>query len=113
VVLIPGGEAHAIEDAVAKAHETEPFTSRRHCDQWERSLRAPPSRAGVKVSKHAPARTLRRTITQALEDPRLIEGAQTVASALARSDSAVETANRLERLASHAAVDPRLPTRLP
>ena len=56
--------------------------------------------AGVKTSKHAPIRTLRRTITQALEDPSLVEGAQTVASALARDDGAVETANRLERLVS-------------
>jgi hypothetical protein len=29
MILVPRGEADAIEDAVAKAHEVEPFTSRR------------------------------------------------------------------------------------
>lgn len=69
-------------------------------DQPDNAARVLHCRAGVKVSKHAAIRTLRRTVAQALEDPSLVEGAQTVASALARDDGAVETANRLERLVS-------------
>jgi UDP:flavonoid glycosyltransferase YjiC (YdhE family) len=81
-------------------------------DQPDNAARVVHCRAGVKVSKHAPAKTLRRTITQALEDPRLSQGAQTIASALARDDGAVETANRLERLASLATPRSTSATRL-
>jgi MGT family glycosyltransferase len=56
--------------------------------------------AGVRARKRASVRTLRRTIADALENVELTEGAQTIARALARSDGAVETANRLERLDS-------------
>jgi MGT family glycosyltransferase len=69
-------------------------------DQPDNAARVVHCRAGVKVSKRASVRTLRRAIQDALEDQALTEGAQAVAGALARSDGATETANRLERLGS-------------
>jgi MGT family glycosyltransferase len=69
-------------------------------DQPGNAARVIHAGAGVRVRKRASARTLRRTIDGALGDAALTEGAQAIARALARSNGAVETADRLERLDS-------------
>jgi zeaxanthin glucosyltransferase len=67
-------------------------------DQPGNAARVIHSGAGVRARKRASVRTLRRAITDALENVALTEGAQVIARALARSDGAVEIADRIEHL---------------
>jgi hypothetical protein len=53
----------------------------------------------VRVRKQASLVRLRRVIAEALDDPALVRGAQTMAQALARSDGALEVADAVEALA--------------
>lgn len=67
-------------------------------DQPDNAIRVVAAGAGVRVSARASARRLRSVIAAALEDPALKHGAQTMARALARSDGAQASAERIERL---------------
>ncbi len=67
-------------------------------DQHDNALRVLAAGAGVRVGKHASPRRLARTITRALDDPALRDGAQRMARALARSDGAIAIAEALERI---------------
>jgi UDP:flavonoid glycosyltransferase YjiC (YdhE family) len=69
-------------------------------DQHDNALRVLDAGAGVRVRKGASPRRLARTITRALDDPALRDGAQRTARALARSDGALVISERLERLAA-------------
>jgi UDP:flavonoid glycosyltransferase YjiC (YdhE family) len=68
-------------------------------DQHDNALRVLAAGAGVRVGKHTSPRRLARTITRALADPALRDGAQRMAQALARSDGAIAIAEALERIA--------------
>jgi UDP:flavonoid glycosyltransferase YjiC (YdhE family) len=68
-------------------------------DQPDNAARVLACHAGVRVAKRTSVGKLRRAIAAALADPSLAQGAQAVSRALARSDGAVEVADRLERLA--------------
>ncbi len=67
-------------------------------DQHDNALRVLAAGAGVRVGKHASPRRLARTITRALADPALRDGAQRMAQALARSDGADAISEALERI---------------
>jgi MGT family glycosyltransferase len=67
-------------------------------DQPDNAARVVEAGAGVRVKKRAPPEKLRRAIASALAEPALKRGAERIADALARSDGAQATADRLERL---------------
>jgi len=67
-------------------------------DQPDNAIRVVAAGAGVRVSGGASARKLRGVIAAALHDPALKRGAQAMAQALARSDGARASAERIERL---------------
>jgi UDP:flavonoid glycosyltransferase YjiC (YdhE family) len=67
-------------------------------DQPDNAARVVAANAGVKARKGISPRRLRRLIAQALEDTALRQGAQAMASALARSDGAVAVVDQLERM---------------
>lgn len=67
-------------------------------DQPDNAARVLACGAGVRVRKNASVPKLRRVIVEALEDPALKQGANTMAEALGRSDGATTIADRLELL---------------
>jgi UDP:flavonoid glycosyltransferase YjiC (YdhE family) len=67
-------------------------------DQPDNAIRVVAAGAGVRVSGGASVRKLRGAIAAALQDPKLKRGAQVMAKALARSDGARTSAERIERL---------------
>jgi UDP:flavonoid glycosyltransferase YjiC (YdhE family) len=67
-------------------------------DQPDNAVRVVLAGAGVRVRKRASPRKLRRAIAGALANPALRQGAQRMATALARSDGARTIAARLEQL---------------
>jgi UDP:flavonoid glycosyltransferase YjiC (YdhE family) len=67
-------------------------------DQPDNAARVVAAGAGVRVRKKASPRNLRRVIAQALGDPTLKRGAETMAEALGRSDGALAVAEEVERL---------------
>jgi MGT family glycosyltransferase len=67
-------------------------------DQHDNALRVLAAGAGVRVGKYTSPRRLARTITRALADPALRDGAQRMAQALARSDGAIAIAEALEHI---------------
>jgi MGT family glycosyltransferase len=72
-------------------------------DQPDNAARVVAAGAGVRIPKNSPPDRVRQAVTGALADPGLRRGAETMAKALARSDGAVATADRLEQLASSTA----------
>ncbi len=70
-------------------------------DQPDNAARVVRAGAGIRISKTASPRKLRGAITRALNDPALKHGAETMASALARSDGAKIIVERLEQLTAH------------
>jgi MGT family glycosyltransferase len=71
-------------------------------DQPDNAARVVAAGAGVRVKKTAAPDKLRQVIASALADPGLKRGAEKMAEALARSDGAPATADRLERLTASA-----------
>jgi UDP:flavonoid glycosyltransferase YjiC (YdhE family) len=67
-------------------------------DQHDNALRVLDAGAGVRVGKYTSPRRLARTITRALADPALRDGAQRMAQVLGRSDGADAIAEALERI---------------
>jgi MGT family glycosyltransferase len=67
-------------------------------DQHDNALRVLAAGAGVRAGKRASPRRLARTITRALADSALRDGAQRMARALARSDGAEAIADAIERI---------------
>jgi MGT family glycosyltransferase len=71
-------------------------------DQPDNAARVLAAGAGLRIGKKASPSKLRRMILRALQDPTLKQGATAMAEALARSDGATTTADRLECIASGA-----------
>jgi UDP:flavonoid glycosyltransferase YjiC (YdhE family) len=71
-------------------------------DQPDNAARVVDAGAGVRVKKTAAPGKLRQVIAGALADPGLTSGAEKMAEALARSEGAAATADRLERLTAGA-----------
>jgi MGT family glycosyltransferase len=69
-------------------------------DQPDNAARVALVGAGITVRRNASKRKLRRVIATALQDPALKQGARAMATALARSDGAIRSAEQLERLAA-------------
>ncbi len=69
-------------------------------DQPDNAARVALVGAGITVRRNASKRKLRRVIATALQDPALKHGARAMATALARSDGAIRSAEQLERLAA-------------
>lgn len=67
-------------------------------DQPDNAIRVVAAGAGVRVGRRASPRKLRRAISAALGDAELRRGASAMANALARSDGAPASVERLERL---------------
>lgn len=67
-------------------------------DQPDNAARVLVAGAGLRASKHAPPRKLRRAITRALGDPMLKQGAEAMATALAQSDGRETIVAELEKL---------------
>ncbi len=67
-------------------------------DQPDNAARVTVAGAGISVPPNASTQKLRRTITAALQDPALRQGARAMATALACSDGAIRSAEQLERL---------------
>ncbi len=67
-------------------------------DQPDNAARVVLAGAGVRVRKTTSPRKLRKAIEQALDDPALKHGAQSMASALARSNGALTIVQALERI---------------
>jgi UDP:flavonoid glycosyltransferase YjiC (YdhE family) len=67
-------------------------------DQPDNAVRVLAAGAGVRVSKKAPVRKIRRVVEQALVDTNLKRGAELMATALSRQDGARTTVEGLEAL---------------
>jgi UDP:flavonoid glycosyltransferase YjiC (YdhE family) len=67
-------------------------------DQPDNAVRVLAAGAGVRVSKRAPVRRIRKVVEQALGDPSLKRGAERMAVALSRQDGARTTVDALEAL---------------
>ncbi len=67
-------------------------------DQPDNAARVAFAGAGISVHPYASTRKLRRAITAVLQDPALRQGARAMATALARSDGTIRSAEQLERL---------------
>lgn len=75
-------------------------------DQPDNAARVLLAGAGVRVREGSSRKRLRGVIERALEDPSLKRGAVEMSAALARSDGALEVAERLERLYANAGSEP-------
>jgi UDP:flavonoid glycosyltransferase YjiC (YdhE family) len=71
-------------------------------DQPDNAARVLVAGAGLRASKNAPSRKLRRAITRSLGDPVLKQGAEAMAAALARSDGGETIVAELEKLRERA-----------
>ena len=67
-------------------------------DQPDNAVRVLAVGAGVRVSKKAPIRKIRRVVEEALGDPSLKRGAELMATALSRQDGTLTTVEALENL---------------
>ncbi|MFI4991376.1 MAG: nucleotide disphospho-sugar-binding domain-containing protein [Solirubrobacterales bacterium] len=67
-------------------------------DQPDNAARVLVAGAGLRASKNAPSRKLRSAITRSLGDPMLKQGAEVIATALARSDGGETIVAELEKL---------------
>ncbi len=73
-------------------------------DQPDNAARVVVARAGVRVSKNASPRHMRKVIAAALENPEIRAGAAAMRRALARSDGALAVVREVERLGERASV---------